>query len=659
MKKEGIRIGLFSRTDAGSDGYRRGLINKAFEAFGAEKTHFNVLLGGLVSKEDITKLIKNEIALVKEKNKQEEKKEKIDKEAIGDMILDALAKELSEAIPHLPRPIATQNGKLARLYIMSSPAYDGAYGEKVAYKLTQLRPDIRYWSEADEHFPLKGINKKLLGLVPKKRPMPSEYDSASVDREIKNHQKRTTRLLPDLYTVGCFASSIFKPRGEAKRHYLSVPALVKTSENQIGVTIVEVFLRNEEVVVAKRTHSFKDLVSREREFIEIPSRCSETQKKILTTLRERGTQTIGLFEDATGICREKLMPCLKKMLELERFQPRICYDKASERYDFDTEWIQTNLVYPNGEQEYQEDVMVGFGCLHAGSVHTDYKFFVDEVPNIILESGAKFLVGIGDLLKGLKHNLILQGEVIGGLNYTSQEILAAHIVARVIIKVFKALFQKAIEPLGEKRLTEEELRAIVLDILITFLYIEGNHDEWEEDEGFTPLNTFKYELRNVLRQEISKILSEKGYNLPGLEEIIDGKVIKSNLYTLPSGLSMEMFHPHMARAKTTVLRVQDSLEKSKSQIMWVANFHVATSIERYDPEVGQRVAVQVGAIEHKTKFEAGKGKKLDTGVALLRVRSRNQRIVMSEQIFHMAPPKETEYNNEGILTDLEKKMGIR
>lgn len=664
MRKEGIRIGLFSRIDAGSPGYRRGLIKKAFETFGAEKTHFNVLLGGLVSKKAVAFLIKEAIESIKRQNESNpENKQKINKKEVEDIVLDALVSELAEAFPRLPRPRA-QNGKLARLYLMTSPAYDGEYGEKVAKKLTGLRQDIRYWSEADEHFPLKGIDKKLLCLVPKKESWRSEYDSAPVDREVKDHQKRTTRSLPDLYAVGGFASSIFKPRGETARHYLSTPALhklgeVKTSENQIGVTVVEVFPKNEDILVAVRTYSFKDLVGMERQFIEVLARCSETQKKILMALKERGALTIGLFEDVTGVCRKKLKPCLDRMEESERFQPGIHMDKASERYDFDAQWIQTNLVYPNGEQNYQEDVIAGFGCLHAGDIHTDHEFFVNEFPAIILENEAKVLLGLGDFIKGLKHNLIERGEVIGGLNYTFQEAFAAHLVAEVILKVFKARFQKALEPLGEKQLTAEELKALVADALLTFVYIRGNHDEWEEDEGVTPLVVFRYELVKVLKQSIAETIAQKGYFLPELDGIVEGKVVEDSLYTLPSGITMEMLHPHMARAKTTVLRVQDTIQKSEAQLVWSANYHVAVGMDRWDPERGQRTGMQLGTIVHKTKFEENKGKKLDTGVACLRVRSRDKRIMMSEKIFYIAPFKKEGFDNLKVLTELEKKIGIK
>jgi len=649
MIKNGVRIGLLSRIDAGSNGYRRGLITQAFKVFEQEGTHFNILLGGLVSKKAIHFLVKKRMA-------ESRGKEKPSKEVITDEVLNDIVKELREAIPRSP---------LARFYIMTSPANDGEYGEIVARRLIKRRRDIRYWRDAAEHFPIKGIGKNILGLVPKKESWRSEYDSAPVDREVKDHQKRTTRLLPDFYAVGCFASSIIKPQGEVKRCYFSVPALhkldeIKTSENQIGITVAEVVSRDHEdkdTLLALRTYSFKDLVGREREFIEMPDGLTNVQKQIFKTIKERGALTIGLLSDSLGISRKDLTPSLRELKKMD-IEPKICLDEASGRYDFNVGWVQKNLIFPDFPRDCQDDVLVGFGCLHAGSVHTEYNFFVNELPNIILDNNATILAGAGDFIEGLKHNLIERGEVIGGLNYTWQELFAAHLVSQPITKVFKVRFQNGLENMSGKKLGKKDLRFLISSSLISFNYIKGNHDEWEDDQGVTSLTVFRYELINVLKREISKILDKKGYHLPDLDKIIENKVVENNLFSFSSGISVEMHHPHMARAKTTVLRLQDSLQKSNCQIVLLANFHVATSMDRWEPELGQRTGMQFGAIVRKTKFEENKGKKLDTGVGCLRVRSHDKRIIMTEKIFYVAPNNTKSFDNSIILGKLEEALGI-
>lgn len=652
MARESVRVGLISRIDAASNGYRRGLIVQAFKIFEQEETNFNILLGGLVSKKAIKDRIKREMAEWKGK-------EKPSKEEVEQIVISEVVNELCEAIP---------KSSWARLYIMTSPAFDGEYGGMVARALIKRRRDIRYWHDAAEHFPIKNIGKNgknILGLVPKKESWRSEYDSAPVDREVKDHQKRTTRALPDFYAVGCFASSIMKPQGEAKRCYFSVPALhkldeIKTSENQIGASVFEIIPRVKEgknTLVTLRTYTFKDLVGQEREFIEMPDDLNDLQQQIFKTIKERGALTIGLLSDALGVSRTTLLSSFRGLRKID-IEPRICFDEASGRYDFDVSWVQKNLIYPEFPKDCDDDSFVGFGCLHAGSVHTQYEFFINELPNIILENNATMLAGVGDFIEGLKHNLIERGEVIGGMNYTTQETFAAHLVAQPIIKVFKVRFNDEFEKAGGKKPTERILKKMVFDSLVYFNYIKGNHDEWEDDQGVTSLTTFRYELLKVLKREIREILGKKKCFLPNLDDIIENKMIEKNIFTFSSGITVEMLHLHMARAKTTVLRLQDSLDKSNCHIVALANFHVATTMDRWVPELGQKIGMQYGAIVEKTKFEENKGKKLDTGVGCLRVISHDGRILMSEKTFYIAPKKAEGFNNGIILEKLEEAIGI-
>ena len=571
-----------------------------------------------------------------------------------------MAEELAEAIP-----VMKSDKKLPRLYIMISPSYDGAYGEFVARKLTQLRPDIRYWEKTDEHFAIKRTPKQFLGLVPEKESWSSEYDSTPVDRLVKDHQRRTTQPLPDICGVGCFASSFYKPRGEAKRPYLSVPALhkleqVRTSENQIGVVVLEI-CPEEAISEVKRTYNLKDLVGRERDSIPIPKNCSSTQRAIIAALKEKGALTVGLLSDATGIPRDNLSRALSRMLESPKFQSMIHYDEASRRYDFDLEWIQKNLFYGGNysRTEWTMDALLGFGCLHAGSIHTDYQFFVDKLPEVILQNGVNTLAGDGDFIEGLKHHLIERGEVFGGFDYTTQEKLAAHLVSEVMVRVFEERFGQAWNARkNENPPSDEELESMVSGALITFIYRDGNHDDWMQDVGVAPLAIFRYELVNCLNRAIADILKAKDYYLRGLNGIIESRVQKTEIYILPSGISLEMFHLHMARAKTTTLRLQETFSKSNCHVVLLANFHVATSMERWDPEVGQRVGMQFGTIVRETQFEENKGKKVDIGVGYLRIFSKNQKIMMSEEFFVIPAPSEGLRNDE-ILKTLESKIGMR
>src|SRR3989338_8243536 len=108
---------------------------------------------------------------------------------------------------------------------------------------------------------------------------------------------------------------------------------------------------------------------------------------------------------------------------------------------------------------------------------TQYDFFANRVTQLILENDIKCLVGAGDFIAGLKHNLHLRGEVYAGFNYDTQEELAADLVAGVMLKVFRARFEKKIDG-SRKKFTPRTIEGLLGDALLWFYYIEGNHDKW-------------------------------------------------------------------------------------------------------------------------------------------------------------------------------------
>ncbi len=55
--QENAKVGLFSRIDYLSKGFRRAIIDMAFQIFRQELTHFNVLVGGLVSEKALKKRV--------------------------------------------------------------------------------------------------------------------------------------------------------------------------------------------------------------------------------------------------------------------------------------------------------------------------------------------------------------------------------------------------------------------------------------------------------------------------------------------------------------------------------------------------------------------------------------------------------------------------
>ena len=61
--QQNAKIGLISRIDASSDGFRKGLLDAIFHILKeTEGTHFNILVGGLVGKKSLAEKIKAYVA---------------------------------------------------------------------------------------------------------------------------------------------------------------------------------------------------------------------------------------------------------------------------------------------------------------------------------------------------------------------------------------------------------------------------------------------------------------------------------------------------------------------------------------------------------------------------------------------------------------------
>ena len=308
--------------------------------------------------------------------------------------------------------------------------------------------------------------------------------------------------------------------------------------------------------------------------------------------------------------------------------------------------------------------MLFFGCLHAGYTTTDYEHFVKEVPKIILEHGVKRLFGLGDMIAGLHHDFHHTGEVFGSMNYTEQERFAAEIVATVIMKVFSELLEATNKKTAIKNdISSEELSKVIRSCLVEFDLIPGNHDLWQEGEGHTPLVLFCERLTTLLMRNIGQILMEHKIQFFDLFGIIQDSVRLYPDYearvVLPSGIAVAMQHPHMGRAQTTSLRAQSAIGLMKSQVTAIANFHTATFVPKWQPDLGQCVAVQVGTQVIYTRFERRKMKRaVDFGPVLLKTYSKNGRILKMETSYYNRP-----YLKEAIpkTTDpavLKKKLNI-
>lgn len=661
-------IALMSRLDWGSPGSRVGLQKRAAAEIRLENAPFVTLAGGMISfphlRKELTDRALDRLWHDLWGRKYEEKKkpprsERV--EAAREKLLRDWADELAKFIPKFK----SNNGHLVRIYLVTSPAvnYDGPIGRELAHLLVRRRPDIRYQGEVRARIPLKRQNKVLGILVPGKASWRSKYFSTAVDRMIEDEENQTSEALPDLWVIGCTASGTQRPRGEKKRPYISLPALhrlqeVHTAENQVGIRFVEFTPDSRDFLV--RTYNYKDLTAREREFIPTPKQASEVQKQVVAVLKAKGPHTIGMLEDALRIQRTQISAEITA-LNKSRYRPRIEFDEDSQRYDFDPEWIQSKLVYPPlPTRNVREDKLLAFGCLHAGSIYSEYRFFVNEVPQLMLRRGSTVLVGAGDFLQGLEHDLDRRGEVMPGFNnYTDQEKLASHLICNVMVRVFEARLDEALQAAKTGKLSGHCLERTAGDCLPTFLWIEGNHDAWVRRRGHDPLATFSRDLVSCLARGLWDALTKRNLTVPNLHGIAEAHVRQGEVQTLPSGLGITILHPGMARAKTSSLRAQEMLQMVTTPVVVGANFHVAVNVEQWESDLGQRIAQQVGSIVWKTDYEHGHLKTLDVGVGTLRVVSHNGKTLLTETSFFGEGTEGKEYGKEFVLANFLQSLGLQ
>lgn len=683
--KANPKVGLWSRIDYGSSGFRKAMLDTAFEIFHKwEETNFNVLVGGLISGKDLTERAKGYVKAGVRRDKVAKRKyarfahllpserSVARKRELENHFLKQIARELAILLPKMTSPDLEKPSKQTGvdLFITTSPAFDGAIGEIVANLLAELRNDVRVWNSGGDRFLVKYVDKFFWALAPEKAVwMRVDYYSTAVERVIKDKIKRTSQSSPELFVVGCFGSSINKPKGELKYRYVSLPVChrleeTRVSENQIGVSVLEFSVDDEPYLF--RTYSLKDLVAKELSFIVPPDNISSLQRKMIEVIKSRGVATLGILKYTLSAPIEQITAEMEKLMKKKPFRrdgnswPGIIKQEAGKKYYFNLDWIRRHLQYSLPSGSWNEDRIISFGCLHAGSIETDYEFFVKEVPKIILKRRANILIDVGDTKEGLKHNLDKKGEIIAGMNNTKQEKFAAHLIGSVIYKVFEERFAVSLKASDKAKLTNDEIRKMISDALLTFVYILGNHDLWESEEGHEPLDVFHFTLKDFLRERIDNYLAVE--SLPHLEvDILNEKILRRDFHTLPSGLKVAIQHPHMARAKTTSLRPQEMLDYAKRHGCQVAiggNFHVSENLEEWDMDLGQCVCQQIGTIKHGSNFERHKMKMVDQGVGYLRILSQDCRIFMTESAFYGEAKPRPPVSNTDIINTFIERLGI-
>ena len=663
-RRKSVPVGIISRVDACSPGYRKALLIAAFDYFKQRREDFLALLGGLVASRHYYAFLKQQIEFAWAENlnlPREEREKKADVVArIVEEVRSTIAEELASDFPMF----LDVSGRPLKIYVVTSPAtnYDGTVGWDIAKRLSRLRPDIQPWGVADARIRLKGLKRPdgtlqdFRAALSVKAAWRSLYYSTALDRLVQDLEKQSSQPLPDLWVPGPGAAVVIRPPGEIARGRVSIPGLhrlqeITTAENQIGVGVLEFSgAKMPHVTIA----SFKDLTANERSFIQVVEGASQLEAQVIGELKQY-PQTIGELDDALRSDRGAILDVIREHNDAGR-EPRVILDDT-DKYDFEKRWMQKKLVYPVPDlSTLTIDSMVSFSCIHAGYRSTQYRWWEERVPEFILEQDARFLIGCGDYIAGLKHDLHLRGEIIAGLNYTQQQRWAAELLGNVMLKVFRVRMERALLALQSDP-DEAKIAALVEAALMEFLWELGNHDLWLRSLGVDPIAYFELYIVDYLTQGIKAYLHGRKLHFDGVHDLARRHIHYGSEHVLPSGLHLGINHPQMARSQTSSLRAQQVLAaRSSCHICQVGNFHTTKVVAEWNPELGERVAVENGSVLSGTEFEAGKLKVVDTGVTSLRVFSQNGRVFQFETDFALPDRSELQVCSEEEIFQAVRRL---
>ncbi|MDA2935846.1 hypothetical protein MYX06_01330 [Patescibacteria group bacterium AH-259-L05] len=682
--KPKVRIGVISGLFHGDAGERQGLWHKAAEKFKDKQVNFVILVGGLIrtgiQKVDIfgertlNMALRVRLELTRESHyaKDKGKWTKYDREAAERGFIEDRAKRLAQDIPQIDG---------IKIYIVTSPALDKTLGRLIAEQLADQRKDIWLWGDGDQHFDVKQVGLILGVFAPDKTapPFRIKYYGAPIQRRLLDAKKGPVEGLGDINIVGGHSSVVFHPGDsvdDVQKPFLSAPSLYsisknRTAENQTGVCILN-FYSNVAKEVEVVNYSLKDLVANEWKFIKAPNGTTRAQKAVIKTLKDHGRElTIGRLEDFAGYSRDTLV---KEIDDLKKFRrssrwPGIAAQKIGDnRYFFNVDWVREKTRYTLPPVKKAVDRLILFSCLHAGCKHTDMRYFIEEVPRLMLENGVKYLVSAGDFIEGEFHGLHKKGELVGSrfgpVNYTYQESLAAWLVGTAIAKVFdELLFAQipSIKTSKRARVNRIDLAEAVQNALIDFPYIPGNHCRWTEYGGMDALARFEPMLETFIMEHIEKTLWKAGLCIPGiiLRQIVRDKLTKldhGEEYKLPSGLPFSIYHPSLSRTITATIRIQSALASAKTLLVLTGNYHTGARVEEWDNKNKQRVGLEAGALKISSRFEDERLKTIDFGVAYLETTfARNQIVKTATRFFgEKRTQKELDRDNNKILNRFEK-----
>jgi hypothetical protein len=631
----GVNFPYFSRR------YLIGLVKDIVKKHSAK---FIVLAGNTIDGKYLEAQLKHRIQeekdVVKHFNETAERGKRIkftnkDAEEIKDGLIEEMALSLNDFLPDM---------EVNYHIVIAEKIYDRPIGVAILKRLRELRDDIRLINDPEAKIPInmEGIEEPRV-IVPQKQLWFYKIISGPMQRLIDSFAQRTFSPRPPLILVGCSGTRIDIPF--YKNVYCSsVQTLHKINEQRsiesmVGCVVINIKINKDgKPVTTPKTYDFRSVVFNEREFATA-NNVSDEEKKIIGALKPSSASFKTILFRINH--RQKIIDEKKIYELLERLINRkiIILDKESNRYSVSESLVkEANITLEDFLKGSRTIKHVVLSCVHIGALKTLYFTAIKNLPKLALDADA--IIFNGDMIQGLAHNGEYTGETLPiAFGYDKQEILAAHIVNKILWKIFEKRYIK----INDKKFKIGELIDLCLIKLIINL---GNHDLWERySKNSIPLSLFESQLKKLLIENILHFCGKNGLS-DGIEDavkIIEERIIRVGEDKIVSvdNINIGLKHPHKPRTLSKSHRLQEvasyfSEQKSNNKdpsLVYVANFHEAASA--HISIFGKTyLAVMTGAYLKDTQFEVDKDKVVDFGAAKVTITfNEKKEIIFSEVEF--------------------------
>jgi len=518
---------------------------------------------------------------------------------------------------------------------IAQKVYDKWPGVRLLEMLQKTRSDIRLLGDkrdgnydTEVKIPVRTKGFELVRLImPRRTPWFYEIITGLMQRLINSFAARTFSPKPSLILTGCTGTEAYLPFYKGVPS-IAVPTLHKideqlSTENMVGCVVVRVITEGDRTRIFRRFYDFRPIVSREREFL-IPQDATKLQKLVLNALKLSPASMNSLVFRVNTAVKPKngRRPKIDEKIIAETLKELGSKDLVVHRKK-SNQWA-INERHVGEAQVTLADLLKDTkvlrhavrGCVHIGALMTLYRTILEYFPGQIYEADAIF--DVGDLIQGIAHNYEFNGELLPMAHgYDKQEILAAHVVARNLLDVFKLRLKE----LPSTNIAKEELLGRCLP---HYVFATGNHPDWVHWQKHAyALRTFEEELKRVLIEGIIGICRKADIRMDyGLvKEVVSEKIIRvgeRNMVEL-DGIRVGVKHPSKSRTKSKSHRIQDVVEfltqteaKSGFSLVYIANFHeaAAVSVAKFSRTM---LGVMTGAYLKATSFETNKDKVVDHG----------------------------------------------